>query len=203
MKQQTQKMLMCSRGWLARQMGFGVLALFLLGGLTVEGRDAETAAGAASRVREYKIKAAFLLNFMQFVEWPAPITTNRETALVLGICGEDPFGSTLDDTVKGETVRGHPLVIKRARRAADLTECHLVFVCQSEKDRLKEIFQTSREGSALMVSDIEHFCPQGGMIGLVTENGRIKFEINQAAAEQKGLRISSKLLRLGRTVAKQ
>ena len=183
-------------------MACAAVALLLLGGLAVAGRAAETA-GTASRVREYKIKAAFLLNFMQFVEWPAPVATNSETALVLGICGEDPFGATLDDTVKGETVRGHPLVIKRARRAADLTECHLVFVCQSEKDRLKEILQASREGSALMVSDIEQFCPQGGMIGLVTETGRIKFEINQAAAEQKGLKISSKLLRLGRTVAKQ
>lgn len=194
---------MRGRQGLARQLACGAVALFLLGGLAEAGRAAEPAAGDASRVREYKIKAAFLLNFMQFVEWPAPVATNRETALILGICGEDPFGSTLDDTVKGETVRGHPLVIKRTRRAADLADCHLAFICQSEKDRLTDIFQASRKGSALLVSDIEQFCPQGGMIGLVTENGRIKFDINQAAAEQRGLKISSKLLRLGRPVAKQ
>ena len=109
----------------------------------------------------------------------------------------------MEDTIKGETIRGHPLLIKRARRATDLKDCHLVFVCQSEKSRLKGIFQALRESPALLVSYLDQFCPQGGMIGLVIEEERIQFEINREAAEQKGLKISSKLLRLAKMVAKQ
>jgi hypothetical protein len=158
--------------------------------------------GSAPKFSEYEIKAAFLFNFMQFVEWPADASTNAEAPLLIGVLGEDPFGSMLEKTIQGETLHGRPLAIKRTQQITDLKDCHLIFICRNEKAHLTEILGALRGCPALTVSDVEPFCRHGGMIGLINEGGRIRFEINQAAAEQCKLKISSKLLRLGRQTAK-
>ena len=158
--------------------------------------------GSAPKFSEYEVKAAFLFNFMQFVEWPAGASTNGEAPFWIGVLGEDPFGKKLEDAIEGETLHGRPLALKRARRIEDLKGCHLLFVCRSEKAQLGEILGALRGTSTLTVSDIEQFCRNGGMIGLINERGRIRFEINREAAEQCQLKISSKLLRLGCRTAK-
>lgn len=158
--------------------------------------------GSAPKFNEYEVKAAFVLNFLQFIEWPAGTSTNSGTPLVIGILGENPFGAALDETIKDETVQGRPLKIKRARQASDLRDCQLVFVCRSEKNHLKDVLAALQGSGALTVSDIEQFSQHGGMIGLVNESGRIRFEINQESAEQGNVKISSKLLRLARPMNK-
>lgn len=156
----------------------------------------------STKFREYEVKAAFLLNFMQFVEWPASVTNSTKTPFLIGILGEDPFGTTLEEIIKDENINGRTLTIKRKRQATELKDCQLIFVCRSEKTQLKEILSTLRGSCSLTVSDTDQFCRHGGMIGLFNEGGKIRFEINQEAAEQSQLKISSKLLRLGRLTAK-
>ena len=101
-----------------------------------------------------------------------------------------------------ETIQGRPLTIRRVRQVAEVKDCQLVFICRSEKARLKDILATLHGACTLTVSDTDQFCHHGGMIGLVNEGGRIRFEINQAAAEQSNVKISSKLLRLARLTNK-
>jgi hypothetical protein len=158
--------------------------------------------GNAPKFSEYEVKAAFLLNFMQFVERPTVVMTNAGTPVVIGVLGEDPFGTVLDETIKGETVQGRPLMIRRTRQVADVKDCQLVFICRSEKARIKDILNALHGCPALTVSDVEQFCQHGGMIGLISAGGRIRFEINQEAAEQSNVKISSKLLRLARPTSK-
>ena len=166
--------------------------------LLITGAGLALAQSGAPKFSEYKVKAVFLFNFMQFVEWPAGASTNADAPILIGVLGEDPFGSTLDEAVKGETLRGRPLAVKRTQRIADLKNCHVVFICRSEKARIGKILDALRGSSVLTVSDVEQFCRNGGMIGLFNEGGKIRFEINQETAEQCKLKISSKLLRLGR-----
>ncbi len=177
------------RRWLA-----GLLGLTLLVG-TGPGL---AQGGSAPKFSEYEVKAAFLLNFLQFVEWPAAATTNDGTPLTICVLGDYPFGAALDETIKGETIQGRPLTIRRVHQVAEVKSCALVFICRSEKPRLKDTIQALRGCGALTVSDVDQFCQCGGMIGLVNEGGRIRFEINQEAADQGNVKISSKLLRLAR-----
>ena len=181
------------RGFLSRGLACAVGALLMLGG-----GFALAQSGGTPKFNEYEVKAAFLFNFIHFVEWPDSISTNAEAPLLIGVLGDDPFGSTLEKTITGETFRGRPLIIKRGRKVTDMKDCQLVFVCRSEKSQLIEILGSLRTCSALTVSDTEQFCRNGGMIGLVNEGGKIRFDINKEAAEQCKLKISSKLLRLGR-----
>jgi hypothetical protein len=148
---------------------------------------------------EYQLKAVFLFNFAQFVDWPPEAFPDSATPLVIEILGNDPFGSFLDATVRGETVRGRSIEVRRHRRINDITTCHILFISQSEMDRLDDILATLKDRSILTVGDIDNFEWRGGMIRFVVERNRIRFRINLEAAQAARLTISSKLLRLADT----
>lgn len=150
--------------------------------------------------REYQVKAVFLFNFTQFVEWPDTVFHEPQAPLVIGILGEDPFGTYLDETVLGEEINNHPLVIQRYRSIEEIKMCHILFISQTETDHLEDIF-TSLEGrSILTVGEVADFTKQGGMIQFVTERKKIQLQINVEATRKVDLTISSKLLRLAEIV---
>lgn len=151
--------------------------------------------GDTRGVGEYALKAAFLFNFAQFVEWPPSALPSPQAPLVIGILGNDPFGDSLDSIVRGERISGHPLEVHRYQDARDIDACHVLFVSRSESGVLEAILQELRGRPILTVADFSRFGIQGGMIQFVKENNRIRFQINLDAAREAGLTISSKLLR--------
>jgi hypothetical protein len=144
---------------------------------------------------EYQVKAVFLYNFAQFVEWPASAFPDSAAPLVICVLGEDPFGPYLDETVRGEAVQAHPLIVQRSSRVEEIRSCHILFVGRQEQDRLDEILDTLQGRSALTVSDADDFAKRGGMIRFVTDRNRIRLRINLEAARDAHLTLSSKLLR--------
>jgi YfiR/HmsC-like len=153
---------------------------------------------SAQEASEYQVKAAFLYNFAKFVEWPAG--GGADAPLVIGVLGKDPFGGEIDRAVEGKTVNGRRLTIKRFSSLEAYEYCHILFVSSSERNKLPQIIAAVRNSSVLTVSETDRFAHIGGIINFVTIENRIRFEINQAAAERAGLKISSKLLSLGRVV---
>lgn len=153
--------------------------------------------------REYQIKAVFIFNFIQFVIWPPESFESPDSPIRIGILGQDPFGGALDEAVRGETIRNHPLIIKRSDRADDLLDCHLVFIARSEERRLGSILARLNTRPVLTVSDSDDFTRHGGIIGFYTENRKVRFEINVGTAQQADLKLSSQLLSLGRLVGTQ
>jgi hypothetical protein len=146
--------------------------------------------------REYQIKAVFLFNFTQFVEWPSTAFAAPNSPLVIGILGEDPFGSYLDETVKDEVVDNHPLVVERFASAKDIRVCHILFINLKEKDDIRQALDDLKSQPILTVSDLDTFLRTGGMIRFFTENSRIRIRINVDRTTEENLTISSKLLRL-------
>ena len=155
-----------------------------------------SAPGAA--VDEYRLKAAILYNLTKFVEWPPTAFGDSSAPLVLCIIDIDPFGPRLDDALRGHTVGGRPLVVRRTAEAA--RGCHLLFIANSERRRLATIIDQLRKTAALTVGDIEDFIDQGGMIGLSTEGDRVRFDINIEAAGQARLKVNSRLMALAATI---
>ena len=158
---------------------------------------------ARAESREYQIKAAFLVNFMQFVTWPDSAFTNADAPFCVGVLGDDPFGATLDQTVQGETVNHHRIVIQRARRVEDCKDCHLIFVSRSEEKNLPVIMAKLDSGPVLTVSETRDFARRGGIINFYLEGNKVRFEINPSAAQRDKLKISAQLLSLGKIVAAQ
>jgi hypothetical protein len=166
--------------------------------ITAAGPGAPVPAQAPARTStapEYQVKAVFLFNFAQFVEWPAGAFADSAAPLVIGVLGEDPFGPYLDETVRGETIDGRPLAVRRYRTVSEVDDCHILFVQRNELDHLKPLLQLLRGRSVLTVSDGEDFALRGGMIRFLTDRSRIRLRINLEAAREAGLTLSSKLLR--------
>ena len=151
-------------------------------------------------VSEYQVKAAFLYNFTKFVIWPKEAFATNNSPLTIGIVGDDPFGKSLDDVVRGEQISGHPLIVKRFRLDQDFTGCQLLFASRSIKDDLNTFVRQVGHRPILTIGDTAGFGRQGVMATLLLVNGNIKMEINRNAAEMAGLQISAKLLGLARIV---
>ncbi len=158
---------------------------------------------ALAESREYQIKAAFLVNFMQFVTWPETAFTNAEAPFSIAVLGDDPFGATLDQTVQGETVNHHKIVVQRARRIEDCKDCHMIFVSRSEEKNLPVIMAKLDSGPVLTVSETRDFARRGGIINFYLEGNKVRFEINPSAAQRDKLKISAQLLSLGKIVTGQ
>jgi hypothetical protein len=149
---------------------------------------------------EYQVKAAFLLNFARFVEWPAEAFGGDGSPFVIGILGNDPFGYALDQTVKDKSVNGRRVAIRRLQTARDTKGCHILFISSSERGRLSQLLSSLNGSPFLTVADMDRFTQMGGMIGMVLQENKIRFEINVAMTELARLKVSSKLLSLATVI---
>jgi YfiR/HmsC-like len=162
--------------------------------LPAAGGDSSLSAQSAPS-KEYQVKAVFLFNFAQFVEWPSASFAGDNAPLVIGVLGEDPFGAFLDETVRAEKVGNSPMQVQRYHRIDDVTTCHILFISRSEESRLEQILASLKDRTILVVGDSEDFIQRAGMIQLATSQGKIRLRINVNAATAANLTISSKLLR--------
>jgi hypothetical protein len=150
----------------------------------------------AQTPNEYRVKAAFILNFARFIDWPAD-GYGDGGVLIVGIVGDDPFGGSLDQ-LNGNTVNGHRIVIRRLKAGDYLKACQILFVSSSERNRLGKILESVKGGSVLTIGELPQFSQPGGIIKFVIQDDKVRFEINTGAAGQARLRISSKLLALSK-----
>ena len=146
---------------------------------------------------EYQIKAAFIYNFARFVEWPPEAFSNKNSPMIIGVLGENVFGDSLEQSINGKVINGHPLQFEVFNSAAQVTNCQVLFISASEKSRLSKILAQLQDRSILTVGEkADNFISDGGMIYLLIVEDKVRFEINNEAAKKSGLIISSKLLRL-------
>ena len=163
-----------------------LLAVVLLGSVPVL---ADTAS------KEYQVKAVFLFNFANFVDWPATSFPAAATPFVIGILGDNPFGTYLDDVVRGEKIGNHPVELRRYDREDEIGTCQVLFINRSEIDRLEAIRATLKARHVLTVGETDEFARNGGIIAFVVRSGKLRLKINLEAARASNLTISSKLLR--------
>jgi hypothetical protein len=149
---------------------------------------------------EYQVKAAFLLNFTKFVEWPKVSFATSDSPISICILGEDPFGRILDQVVEGETVDDRKLSIRRIRQAPSPGTCHVLFVENNKKDVAQIL--TDVEPGVLTVGEGEEFLREGGIIAFVIDNRRVRFDIKQSAAAKAELKLNARLLSVARAVEK-
>jgi hypothetical protein len=153
-------------------------------------------APAQNSASEYQVKAAFLFNFAKFIDWPPGSFAGPQSPFSICILGADPFGKAIDQTLRGQTIRGRAVVVLRMQDPAQLRHCRMGFVSASEQGRLPRILQAIRGSSVLLVGESPGFAAAGGMIQFQMQDNRIRFSINPDAAERAGLRLSSQLLAL-------
>ncbi|MGH7940562.1 MAG: YfiR family protein [Limisphaerales bacterium] len=149
-----------------------------------------------SQPTKYQIEAAFVYNFARFVDWPTQAFTDASSPMVIGVYGKNPFGTDLARMIGDKRIGAHPLQVRECASLSQAMNCQVLFISDSEKNRLPKIISSLGRASILTVSESDDFIAEGGMINLRIINDKVRFEINNSAAKSAGLAISSKLLSL-------
>ena len=152
-----------------------------------------------SKPTDYQVKAVYLINFARFVEWPEKPGTQQDSFTIC-VLGPDPFGRTLDTVLAGEKIGGRSAVAKRVSTPQDSVDCRILFVSSAEMGSVNRMLEAANKQGALTVSDMPHFTNRGGMIQFVTDDKRVRFEVNLTAAQRAGLTLSSELLKVATLV---
>ncbi len=156
------------------------------------------AAGAHAEASiEREVKATYLYKFAPFVDWPPTVFESSTAPLNICVVGTDPFGPLLDQAVATQRIGEHPIALRRLTGAA--TGCHIAYVGGQEEFVAQSVAQF-RTMPVLTVTDVRVGSAAHGIINFVVEANHVRFDIDDAAAAQSGLVISSKLLRLARAI---
>lgn len=152
---------------------------------------------------EYRVKAAFLYNAMKFVQWPAAAEVDGAGPRRFCVVGTDPFGDPLDRAIANRQVQGRQLVVQRFGPGAgtdEVAQCSLLFLSRSERERTATLLAALGDAPVLTVAEWEGFTLAGGILEVLIVDGKLAFVVNHGAADARGLRISSQLLKLAKHV---
>ncbi|MBF0499932.1 MAG: YfiR family protein [Candidatus Riflebacteria bacterium] len=146
---------------------------------------------------EYKVKAAFILKFAAFVEWPADVLNPGTSPFKICVVGDDPFGDLLPQEIPADGPDGISFKVARASiHDEDFSKVHIMFISNSDPDAVSSIVRSIKEKPVLTIGEGEDFLKQGGIIAFTIENQRVRFMVSLKGAVKAHLKISSQLLSL-------
>jgi hypothetical protein len=161
------------------------------------------AAGAENESLEYAVKAAYLSKFGLYVEWPNAAFSSPSSALNLCVAGEDPFGAALDKAVADQRIGNRAITVRRLKTVGRESGCHILYIGGSDARHAGQVIDAVRGSGVLTVSDTRGTAAARAIINFVTKDNRVRFDIDEEAAAQNGLAISSKLLDLALNVKRR
>jgi hypothetical protein len=168
-----------------------LLAVALLVGVRAE---------AQAPMGESQVKAMFVYNFLKFVEWPVAATAGAKDPFVVLIIGEGPTADATEHFLESKTIGEQPIVVRRTRSEPSFAGVRAAFVVEWDGKKLQHILDAAAVAGVLTIGEGDDFATHGGVIGLLVENRKVRFDVDTTAAQSAGLRVSSKLLALTRNV---
>lgn len=157
-------------------------------------------AAAANETLEDEVKAAYLYKFSAYVDWPSGAFDSANSPFKLCVLGgNEHFNTTLKKVVQGESVNGRTIEFHEVNTLEKDPGCHILYIGTADSQRSATLINTVRGSNVLTVSD----SPSQGIIGFILTNNRLRFNIDDAAAAENGLTISSRLLKLALNVKKR
>jgi hypothetical protein len=158
--------------------------------------------GADAPSREYQVKAAFIYNFTQFVEWPADSFAKDDSPFVVIVLGNDPFNGALEQTMAHKVVGSHPIVVKHCGSVDSMEPCQLLFVASGQAGSMNAILSKIGKNPVLTVGESDSFMSDGGAVRLFLDGGHMKFELNPDVCTAARLVVSAKLMSLAKIYKK-
>ena len=144
---------------------------------------------------EQQLKVVYIYKFLSFISLPGDVTDSYTVAIL----GPDPFGSEIE-VLASKKVRGKPIKIERLTFLKKSSCCHVLFVSPAMAKKLPHILEEAKKNRMLTISDMDGFVNQGGMIGFVVKEGRVRFEVNLKAVKENDIKINSNLLEIANKV---
>lgn len=152
---------------------------------------------------ESQVKAAFLVTFPKYVDWPTDRFSAADSPIVIGTLGGAGIEQELERMIVDRSVDGRPLVFRKITSEKDLVGCHVLFLGMSERNRIADLLDALTSASVLTVSDVDDFLELGGVIKFTRRDRNVRIEVNLTVAQRAGLRISAKLLAVADQVIRQ
>jgi hypothetical protein len=183
------------RLWRRLAHGAGSVVCLLVAGVSLTIGTSVTIA-AEDAPLDFQVKAAFLVNFPKYVDWPSAVLAETNTPITVAIFGDDNVAGEFDNMIQGgRTVSGRPVRLKRITKEDQIgADCQIVFIASSERQRVPAILEKVKGTGILTVGENEDFLQQGGIVNLVHRDRKIRLQINLDAAREAHLKISTRLL---------
>ncbi len=150
---------------------------------------------AVAQPTETDVKAAFLPRFARYVTWPAPALPTGSNPFVLCVLGHNPFGNVLASAARSQSVDGRRIVVRQLDSTTGAGQCQIAYVGGSDSQSVEDMLASIRGRPILTVTD-SHNGASRGIIHFRIADGRVRFFIDQAGAQDRGISISSRLLAL-------
>lgn len=156
---------------------------------------------------EYKIKAAFIYNFIKFIDWQDHGLPEKNSTIIIGVLGKNPFNNSFEPITKKKVKTKKVIVryfadFKKMTDKTSLKKCHVLFICDSEKEHLKDVINAVKDSCVLTVGEMDGLLKAGGIIKFTMHKKKVRFEINLTAAQCAKLEIRSQFLKLAKKVIK-
>jgi hypothetical protein len=155
---------------------------------------------AQAPMGESQVKAMFVYNFLKFVEWPVSTSVGAKDPFVVLIIGEGATADATEHFLESKTIGERPLLVRRTQWDQSLAGARAAFVVERDPKKLHRVFDAAAAAGVLTIGEGESFATQGGVIGLLVEDRKVRFDGDTSAAQIAGLRVSSKLLALTHAV---
>jgi hypothetical protein len=143
---------------------------------------------------EHQVKAAFLYKFAGYVDWPADRFQDPASPIVIAVMGDDAIAAELRDLVDGRSVQERPIMVRRIQAGESLADVHILFIGRTESARMERMLAAVHRHSILLVTDFQGAIMRGSAINFIIADRRLRFEVSIPAAEESGLKLSSRLL---------
>jgi hypothetical protein len=192
--------LLFTRRHSARVGGLLAVAMLALAVMLHSASAQAIAAPVELQASESRLKAAFVYKFGDYVEWPAQAFDAPDSPLVIGVVGDDALAQELVRISQGHTIDGRRVAVKRLRHGDPLSGLHVVFIGASEARRAAQAIEAGRAGHALTITEIDDGLRLGSVINFVVVANKVRFDVALPSADASGLKISSRLLAVARTV---
>jgi hypothetical protein len=152
--------------------------------------------------RESQVKAAFIYNFTQFIDWPADTFNSSEAPFVVGVVGDSPLTGALMKIMIGKFVGAHPIVVTHFAAADGVRACQILFVPESLDAEMPPILARIGKSPCLIVGEGDGVLPGGGAARLFLEDSKMRFQLNAEVIDSVRLKASAKLMKLARIYKK-
>jgi hypothetical protein len=163
---------------------------------------AGSAAVAAQKTSDAQVEAAYVYNFAKFVEWPERKFASSNAPIRFCVMNDFAFEANMSRTVIGKSIAGHPLQVVQVRDTSGAMQCHVLFVNAMQERQLRHMHELLRESNVLTIGETDTFVEEGGIINFFLQDDQVQFRINDKAAREAGLYLSSRLLSLAKRATK-
>jgi len=149
---------------------------------------------------EYKVKAGYLFNFAKFIEWPASSFAQADSPFIVAVLDAGEAAAVFEKLFADKKVNGHPVQVMVVTADNLPSDAHILMVTRTADKTPEEIREAVGTVPTLLVGEVDQFAERGGAIAFVIEGGSIRLRLCLEHATENGLKISSRLANVARSV---